>query len=299
MSKLTENSTAQIRLPVAPKASFDALKAAGAVGYDQDSLTIAICPEDNHDYRRMLVHPSDLPAAGTLSGNERVAIVQGGVMKFTLTSALGAGGGAAEALGDLSDVVLTDPADGDVLTFIGGQWINKGTVHDLPTFLRGDVVWQQDPGGLWDTGKCFVHLFPLQGKREVLYIDFLFGAVGSGSDGSWGVWGGIEATGTWTLLDQGDLPNTSKGTVRGSFAIPLDVSAYDIVALAQDPGASGVSQPIRQAAMYYSPNPPVGIPAAYSYLGNHVHGSTYTTLPGISAPDVIYLMQKWSSIGVR
>lgn len=176
--------------------------------------------------------------------------------------------------------------------------VSSTSYHYLDSFGRGDIVWQVDPGGLWDTGLCFVQIFPVIGRTHIKHIDFEFGAVGSGSDGKWGLWGGVDATGAWTLLAQSSLPNASKGLVRQAFA-EIALTGYNLVALAQDPGASGVTQPVRQASTYYSPNPPSGIPAAYAYLGTHAHNATFTTLPTIPAGDAIYLMQKWSSIGVR
>lgn len=171
--------------------------------------------------------------------------------------------------------------------------------QSVESFPRGDTVWQVDPGGLWDSGKCFVQMFSTLGRTQLTHVDFQFGAVGSGSDGAWAIWGGVDATGAWTLLAQGSLPNTSKGTVRVPFVTPLNLASYDSVALAQDPGAAGIMQPVRQASTYFSPNPPSGPPAAYAYLGTHTHGAAFTTLPVIPANDAIYLMQRWSSIGVR
>ncbi len=171
-------------------------------------------------------------------------------------------------------------------------------IRDIAAFSRGDIVWQTDPGGLWDSGLCFVQIFAAAGCKKLVHIDFEFGDVGSGSDGRWAVWGGIDATGTWNLLSQGYLPNASNGLVRYSLPNEIDINGYDLIAIAQDPGATGITQPIRQAAMYYSPNPPIGIPAVYAYLGTHIHGTPFETLPVIPAADAIFLMQKWSSIGV-
>lgn len=173
------------------------------------------------------------------------------------------------------------------------------TLVTIESFPRGDIIWQTDPGGLWDSGKCFVHMFATIGRARLVCLDFQFGAPGTGADGKWGVWGGIDSTGSWTLLGQGPLPNTVKGIRRYTFPAALDISAYDSIAVAQDPGASGVTQPVRQAALYYSPNPPTGIPAAYSYIGNHVHNDAFAALPTITAADATYLMQKWTAIGVR
>lgn len=173
------------------------------------------------------------------------------------------------------------------------------TAANIETFPRGDIVWQTDPGGLWDSDLCFVHLFPVVGKTRIVHLDFQFSEAGSGWDGAWAIWGGVDATSTWTILAQGYLPNASKGLVRYVFPTALGISAYDSIALAQDPGAAGLAQPVRQAATYFSPNPPSGLPAAYSYLGTHTHGATFSVLPVIPAADPIYLMQKWSSIGVR
>lgn len=188
-------------------------------------------------------------------------------------------------------------ADGSVL------WADPAAptvnmVHYIEAFHRGDIVWQTDPGGLWDAGLCFVHIFPVIGRSYLTHVDFQFGDAGSGSDGKWAVWGGVDATGSWTLLAQADLPNTAKGLIRQDFA-DISLAGYNLVALAQDPGAAGISQPVRQASTYFSPNPPSGPPTAYAYLGAHTHGDPFTTLPAIPAADATYLMQKWSSIGVR
>ena len=171
--------------------------------------------------------------------------------------------------------------------------------REIEAFPRGDIVWQTDPGGLWDSGLCFVQIFPTIGRRALAWIDFEFGAAGSGSDGAFALWGGVDSTGAWTLLAQDNLPNTVHGLTRYEFGAEIDVSLYNLIALAQDPGAAGVIQPVRQASTYFSPNPPSGPPAAYAYLGAHTHGAAFTTLPEIPANDAIYLMQKWSSIGVR
>lgn len=177
--------------------------------------------------------------------------------------------------------------------------LSASSIQDRESFPKGDSIWQVDPGGLWDSGLCFVHVIPVKGRAKLVYIDFEFGAVGSGTDGAWAVWGGVDATGAWTLLSQGALPNTSKGIVRYTLPAEIELAGYDLLAIAQDPGAVGVAQPVRQTAMYYPPNPPSGMPAAYSYLGMHSHGSSFTLLPTIPGADAIYLMQKWTSIGVR
>ena len=177
--------------------------------------------------------------------------------------------------------------------------LTTASTREIETFSRGDIVWQIDPGGLWDSSLCFVQVFPTIGRRALSWIDFEFGADGSGSDGKWALWGGIDSMGAWTLLDQGDLPNVVHGLARYTFGAEIDISAFNQIALAQDPGASGVMQPVRQTSTYFSPNPPSGPPAAYAYLGTHMHGAAFTTLPTIPASDAIYLMQKWSSIGVR
>jgi len=173
------------------------------------------------------------------------------------------------------------------------------SIREIEAFPRGEVVWQIDPGGLWDSDLCFVQVFPTIGRRALSWIDFEFGADGSGSDGKWALWGGVDSTGVWTLLDQGDLPNVVHGLARYVFGAEIDISAFNQIALAQDPGAAGVMQPVRQASTYFSPNPPSGPPAAYAYLGTHPHSAMFSTLPSIPAADAIYLMQKWSSIGVR
>lgn len=171
--------------------------------------------------------------------------------------------------------------------------------REIEAFPRGDIVWQTDPGGLWDSDLCFVQIFPTIGRRALAWIDFEFGAAGSGVDGRFALWGGVDSTGAWTLLAQDDLPNSVHGLARYEFVPTLDISPYNLIAFAQDPGAAGVMQPVRQASTYFSPNPPSGPPAAYAYLGAHTHGDPFTTLPVIPANDAIYLMQKWSSIGVR
>jgi hypothetical protein len=194
--------------------------------------------------------------------------------------------------GDPDDLVRNDGSTTSL------SRIQEEATREIESFPRGDIVWQTDPGGLWDTGLCFVHTFPVLGRSYLTHVDFQFGAVGSGTDGKWALWGGVDATGAWTLLTQGNLPNASKGLIRQELA-EISLAGYNLVALAQDPGTSGVTQPVRQASTYYSPNPPSGIPAAYAYLGTHTHNATFTTLPTIPASDTIYLMQKWSSIGVR
>ena len=184
---------------------------------------------------------------------------------------------------------------------IGWRVIDPAAIVPAPmeSFPRGDIVWQTDPGGLWDSGLCFVHLFPTPGGTELVYLDFQFASGGTPGDGKWAVFGGVEAAGSWSVLAQGNLPNTSKGITRYALPTALDISAYDSIALAQDPGAAGLAQPVRQASVYYSPAPPSGLPAAYAYLGAHTHGAVFSALPAIPAADPIYLMQKWSSIGVR
>ena len=177
--------------------------------------------------------------------------------------------------------------------------LSVSSIQDRESFSKGDAIWQTDPGGLWDSGLCFVHMIPIKGRTKLVHIDFEFGDIGSGTDGAWAVWGGVDATGAWTLLSQGMLPNTSKGIVRYALPAEIALAGFDLLAIAQDPGAAGVPQPVRQAAMYYPPNPPSGMPAAYSYLGMHTHGSGFTLLPTIPWTDAIYLMQKWTSIGVR
>ena len=177
--------------------------------------------------------------------------------------------------------------------------LEAAATREIEAFPRGDIIWQMDPGGLWDSGLCFVQMFPVLGRTRLSWIDFEFGAPGSGADGGWALWGGEDASGSWTLLDQGLLPNTAHGIQRLVLGSELNIEGFNLIALAQDPGASGVMQPVRQSATYFSPAPPSGPPAVYAYLGTHVHANPFTTLPVIPAADATYLMQKWSSIGVR
>lgn len=173
-------------------------------------------------------------------------------------------------------------------------------VQDVPAFSRGDIVWQTDPGGLWDSAECFVQVFAVPGRQRLTYLDFEFGAAGSGSDGLWGVWGLIDNGGLPVLLTQGNLPNTSAGLARYVFGTEINISAYDSIALAQDPGAASVTQPVKQGPLYPSPNAPAGPNPTYGFLGTHTHNAVFTsTIPVIGASDAFHQMQKWCSIGVR
>lgn len=84
------DTTAQIRLPVAPKASFDALKERGTCGWDEGSGTFTFCPAQGQAYKRLLLHPSDVPDALALSGSETITILQGDTLVKIPLSALAA-----------------------------------------------------------------------------------------------------------------------------------------------------------------------------------------------------------------
>ena len=233
--------------------------------------------------------------------NEASRVIWSGIVPLLEDSA---GGGSTPGATQHNDILGRSASNAHPITAITGladalASAAVATAANIETFPRGDIVWQTDPGGLWDSGLCFVHLFPVVGKTRIVHLDFQFAQAGSGWDGAWAIWGGIDSTSTWTILAQGYLPNTSKGLVRYALPTALDISAYDSIALAQDPGAAGLAQPVRQASVYYSPASPSGLPAAYSYLGTHTHGAVFSALPVIPAADPVYLMQKWSSIGVR
>lgn len=101
---LDPQQTAQLRAPVGPKASFDAAKVRGLHGYDETSDCPTICPGDGLDYKRSLVHPSDVPAASSLSGSETITALQGsGLVRTTL-----------QAIADLVASGLYQPLDEDL-----------------------------------------------------------------------------------------------------------------------------------------------------------------------------------------
>ena len=82
--------TSQIRLPVASAVSFSAVQERGTCGWDETSGTFTFCPETGNGFKRLLVHPSDLPEAGALSGSETITIVQGDALVRIPLSALAA-----------------------------------------------------------------------------------------------------------------------------------------------------------------------------------------------------------------
>lgn len=113
MTKITENSTAQVRVPVAPKATLDTAKVRGLIGYDETSKSPSMCPGDGENWVRSMVHPGDLVDAGTLSGSEEIPLVQSGVQKKTTVSQIAANAGFVRTV-DLGDAV--DPLLGAGLT---------------------------------------------------------------------------------------------------------------------------------------------------------------------------------------
>lgn len=101
---LDPQQTAQLRAPVGPKASFDAAKVRGLHGYDETSDCPTTCPGDGLDYKRSMVHPSDVPAAAPLSGSETITALQGsGLVRTTL-----------QAIADLVGSGLYQPLDADL-----------------------------------------------------------------------------------------------------------------------------------------------------------------------------------------
>lgn len=268
-------------------------------------------------YGQELAQPISISAAGLgdlrFSGSKATIVIReepdassrvvwSGIAVLVEDPASGGGGGTPSIYH--ADLLGRSAVDSHPITAITGlvdalAELTTAATREIEAFPRGDIIWQTDPGGLWDSGLCFVQVFPTIGRKRLSYIDFEFGAAGTGEDGSWSLWGGVDATGTWTILKQDYLPNTVAGIRRLTIGPEIDISAYNLIALAQDPGAPGASQPVRQPATYFSPAPPSGIPSVYAYLGSHVHGDGFTTLPTIPADDATYLMQKWSSIGVR
>ncbi len=122
MTAITENSTAKLKVPVAPKAALDSVKEAGIVAWDSTSQAPTMCPGDGQAYKRSMVSPLDLDAAGTLDGTELVPVVQGGVAKrITLDDIAG----APQSLDDLTDVDTSGASSGDVLTLVGAEWVPR------------------------------------------------------------------------------------------------------------------------------------------------------------------------------
>lgn len=144
MTAITENSTVQIRIPVAPKSSFDALKERGVVGWDETSETATVCPDTGADYKRLVIYPSDLPNAGSLSGSETFTVVQGGAQRSVALSAIGGGSGSSTELAGLADVHLDTVMDGHQLVYDSdtSKWVNGAVPLVLgeasDTAYRGD-----------------------------------------------------------------------------------------------------------------------------------------------------------------
>lgn len=290
---------------------------------DKNKIEIGECwltssiPVWSLGYGQELVQPISISAAGLgdlrFSGSKATIeireepdassrVVWSGVAVLVEDPASGGGGGTPSI--SHADLLGRSALDSHPITAITGladalSTLTTAATREIEAFPRGDIIWQADPGGLWDSGLCFVQMFPVIGRTKLSWIDFEFGASGTGEDGAWSLWGGVDATGAWTLLKQDYLPNTASGIRRLSIGPEIDISVYNLIALAQDPGSPGISQPVRQPATYFSPAPPSGIPSVYAYLGAHTHGAPFTTLPAIPAADATYLMQKWSSIGVR
>lgn len=87
---MTGDTTAQVRLPVAPRASFDALRERGTCGWDETSGTFTVCPSTGEPHKRTMLHPADVPDAGPLSGSETITILQGDMLVKIPLSALAA-----------------------------------------------------------------------------------------------------------------------------------------------------------------------------------------------------------------
>jgi hypothetical protein len=69
----------------------------------------------------------------------------------TILGHLVGGGSAVSALDDLTDVTVTAPADGDVLTYDSGEWVNAAPT--VPTTPRWEPVTTNPGGGpvlVWD-----------------------------------------------------------------------------------------------------------------------------------------------------
>lgn len=105
--------------------------------------------------------------------NATITITQGGVTKgsFTLNQASGdtialdaGGGGGSSTLAALSDVTITSPSDGQVLTYDNGDWVNAdatGGYHpgllswEWDDHIRNDVQWLRADTFSWQDGSVY------------------------------------------------------------------------------------------------------------------------------------------------
>lgn len=128
MTKITENSTAQVLVPVAPKATLDTAKVRGLLAYDETSKSPSMCPGDGENWVRSMVHPGDLVDAGTLSGSEEIPLVQAGIQKKTTVSQIAANAGFVRTV-DLGND--SDPAKGAGLVGYKGRTVQERLSHEV------------------------------------------------------------------------------------------------------------------------------------------------------------------------
>ena len=128
MTQVTEDSSVQIRNPVANRADFDSHKFKGTFGWATDQVAPVFCPDDDADFVRLSVHPDEAPDAGTLNPGDTILISVGGVLKRTTVTAIGGGGTWQPLDQDLTDIAaLTTQAFGRSLL----TQANAGAVRTL------------------------------------------------------------------------------------------------------------------------------------------------------------------------
>lgn len=148
MTQVTEDSSVQIRNPVANRADYDSHKFKGTFGWATDQVAPVFCPADGADFVRLSVHPDEAPDAGTLNSGDTILVSVGGTLKKTTVLAIGGGGTWQPLDQDLTDIAaLTTQAFGrSLLTRVDAAavrtLIGAPAVADLAGYqpLDGDLT---------------------------------------------------------------------------------------------------------------------------------------------------------------
>ena len=152
-----------------------------------------------------------------------------------------------------------------------------------------------DESRLWMPDGCFCWIFPSAHFSRLAYIKSAFPASSGFAVGKFSVWGMFEGGAFSIKLHEASLDDAEK---IGYSAIDVDISPYQFIGIAMDPGTIGPGEHIKQLAQSFGPYSAGFWPQVFGFVGVHSHNTSFASWPVIKGATARYLLTKWIAAGV-
>jgi len=186
-------------------------------------------------------------------------------------------------------------------------WIQA--TDDVATYPNaGNWLSYASGRGFYAGYKSFCWIVPVLNVSTLHFFQSIEYPASDYTVGGWHIWGGkLADSSVFTLLAEDSIPDLSaqygKMVQFSSSFSQIDISGFDCLKIAMDPGAntssanlSGFYEPIMQGVMSVPSGNNANRPPL-AYLGAHAYGAGYSSFPVFDG-QAQNLLTKWMKIGL-